>query len=132
MLVSGWFILEGGPCHFLWDTYCSGSPSTRSRLPTSLASGSVLLPANCWCLSISERRLPSGRDDFYSVRTEKSAMSTFTEIRHSSLGKLARRILHAIFRIRHRDGSPVTYRLADDVEIQLYPEGEVAEFLMVG
>ena len=50
-------------------------------------------------------------------------------IRHSFAGRWVRQILHAVYRFQNRDGRPVRYHLAAGVDIQLYPEGEIAEFL---
>lgn len=40
-------------------------------------------------------------------------------------------MLHAFYSFKHGDGRPVRYGLAAGVDIQLYPEGEIAEFLSV-
>jgi FkbM family methyltransferase len=50
-------------------------------------------------------------------------------LRHSPVGWVARKTLHALFRARYGRQKPVTYRLPRSIEIRLYPEGEVAEFL---
>jgi FkbM family methyltransferase len=42
-----------------------------------------------------------------------------------------RQVLHAVYSFQHRDGQPVHYHLANGVDIQLYPEGEIAEFLVL-
>jgi FkbM family methyltransferase len=47
------------------------------------------------------------------------------------VGKCLRQVLHVAYGLRHRNGKPVRYRLAEEINIQLYPEGEVAEFLAV-
>lgn len=58
-------------------------------------------------------------------------MSTVTRIRHSFAGRWVRQVLHGLYRLQHRDGQPVWYHLPAGVDIRLYPEGEVAEFLAV-
>lgn len=58
-------------------------------------------------------------------------MSAVSSIRHSIVGRVARRLLHEVYSFQHRDGRPATYRVAPGVEIQLIPEGEIAEFLTV-
>lgn len=58
-------------------------------------------------------------------------MSTASRLRHSVVGKWVRKFLHLAFKIRHRSGRPVRYRLTAQVDINLYPEGEVAEFLVL-
>ncbi|MFN0104379.1 MAG: FkbM family methyltransferase [Bryobacteraceae bacterium] len=58
-------------------------------------------------------------------------MSTTSRIRHSFVGKAARRIIHYVYHLQHPAGQPVTYRLPAGVSIDLYPEGEIAEFLAV-
>jgi len=58
-------------------------------------------------------------------------MSAVTRIRHSFAGRWARQTLHALYSLQHRDGRPVQYHLAAGVDIRLYPEGEVAEFLVL-
>ena len=58
-------------------------------------------------------------------------MSAVTRIRHSFAGRWVRQILHALYGLQHRDGRPVRYHLAAGVDIQLYPEGVIAEFLAV-
>jgi FkbM family methyltransferase len=52
-------------------------------------------------------------------------------IRHSFAGRWVRQTLHAVYSFQNRDGRPVGYHLAAGVDIQLYPEGEIAEFLTV-
>ncbi len=56
-------------------------------------------------------------------------MSAVSRFRHSFAGKLARFAIHRLYQLRHADNKPVTYRLPGNVEIELYPEGEIAEFL---
>jgi FkbM family methyltransferase len=56
-------------------------------------------------------------------------MSAVSRIRHSFVGKCARQAIHVLYRLEHRDNAPVHYRLAGGVAIDLYPEGEVAEWL---
>lgn len=56
-------------------------------------------------------------------------MSTVSRVRHSVLGKCVRQVLHSIYHLKHRNGEPVQYKLSPGVTIQLYPEGEIAEFL---
>jgi FkbM family methyltransferase len=58
-------------------------------------------------------------------------MSVVTNIRHSFAGRWVRQTIHAVYSFQHRDGRPVAYHLAAGVDIQLYPEGEIAEFLAV-
>jgi FkbM family methyltransferase len=58
-------------------------------------------------------------------------MSVTTRIRHSFIGRSVRTAIHAAYRLRHRDGNPVEYRLPGGVGIQLFPEGEIVEFLSV-
>ena len=58
-------------------------------------------------------------------------MSIATRIRHSFIGRSARMAIHAAYRLQHRDGRPVAYRLPGGVGVQLFPEGEIAEFLSV-
>jgi FkbM family methyltransferase len=58
-------------------------------------------------------------------------MSVATRIRHSFIGRSVRTALHATYSFQHRDGKPVDYRLPGGVRIQLFPEGDVAEFLAV-
>ena len=54
-----------------------------------------------------------------------------TGIRHSFVGRWVRQTLHAFYSFQHRDGRPARYHLAEGVDIQLYPEGEIAEFLVL-
>ena len=54
---------------------------------------------------------------------------TFRRIRHSSIGKVYRRLGHLAYALRFRTTEPVSYRLPRGIEIRLYPRGEVAEFL---
>jgi FkbM family methyltransferase len=56
-------------------------------------------------------------------------MNTASRIRHSFVGKAVRMAIHLMFRIRHPSPSPVAYELPGGVQIRLYPEGEIAEFL---
>jgi len=58
-------------------------------------------------------------------------MPTASRIRHSVIGWGVRKVLHACYAFQHRNGQPVSYRLPGDVDIQLLPEGEIAEFLAV-
>jgi FkbM family methyltransferase len=58
-------------------------------------------------------------------------MSSVTGIRHSFVGRWVRQILHALYSFQHRDGRPAHYHLAAGIDIRLYPEGEIAEFLVV-
>lgn len=58
-------------------------------------------------------------------------MITASRIRHSFAGRCVRETIHALYSLKHGDGRPVRYRLAAEVEIELYPEGEIAEFLSV-
>jgi FkbM family methyltransferase len=56
-------------------------------------------------------------------------MSARSRIRHSFIGKIARTAIHAIFRIRHPGRNPIEYELPSGIQLRLYPEGEIAEFL---
>ena len=56
-------------------------------------------------------------------------MSAASRIRHSFVGRCARQALHVLYRLEHRGDAPVRYRLPGGVSIDLYPEGEIAEFL---
>jgi FkbM family methyltransferase len=58
-------------------------------------------------------------------------MSSATGIRHSFVGRWVRQVLHAVYTFQHRDGQPARYHVAEGVDIQLYPEGEIAEFLVL-
>ena len=58
-------------------------------------------------------------------------MSTVSRIRHSFVGWSVRKVIHTIYCQRNPVGTPVSYRLPGGVELQLFPEGEVAEFLSV-
>jgi FkbM family methyltransferase len=54
-----------------------------------------------------------------------------SKIRHSFIGRFVRGAIHLGFQFQHRSGNPVNYRLPGGVEVQLYPEGEIPEFLAV-
>ncbi|MFW0777678.1 MAG: FkbM family methyltransferase [Rickettsiales bacterium] len=56
-------------------------------------------------------------------------MALSSMIRHSFVGLGIRKILHVLFVLKHIDGKPVTYALPHNITIQLYPKGEIAEFL---
>lgn len=56
-------------------------------------------------------------------------MSAVSQIRHSVVGRFARRAIHVFYRLEHRGNAPVRYHLPGNVPIDLYPEGEIAEFL---
>lgn len=56
-------------------------------------------------------------------------MSLASRIRHSIIGKAVRSGIHLLYHTRHPGRDPVTYRLPGDIVLQLYPEGEIAEFL---
>lgn len=58
-------------------------------------------------------------------------MSAISRIRHSLIGRLARNVIHVGYRLRNTPGVPATYNLPGGVRIQLFPKGEVAEFLTV-
>jgi FkbM family methyltransferase len=58
-------------------------------------------------------------------------MSTASRIRHSFIGRFIRKGIHTLYHRRNPPGQPVNYRLPGGVDIQLFPEGEVAEFLTV-
>jgi FkbM family methyltransferase len=56
-------------------------------------------------------------------------MANTWNLRHSPIGWIARKAIHASFRLRHPQGKPVRYKLARSIDISLYPDGEIAEFL---
>jgi FkbM family methyltransferase len=56
-------------------------------------------------------------------------MLTASQVRHSFVGRGVRRMIHFIYQMQHPAGKPVEYHLPGGVVLQLYPEGEVAEFL---
>ena len=56
-------------------------------------------------------------------------MSAASRIRHSFVGRFARQAIHVLYTLEHRGGAPVRYDLPGGVSIDLYPEGEIAEFL---
>jgi len=56
-------------------------------------------------------------------------MPRYSKMRHSSLGSVARKAIRLFHRLRYATDSPVTYHLPGPVDIRLYPEGEIAEFL---
>lgn len=56
-------------------------------------------------------------------------MSAASRIRHSFVGRCARQAIHVLYRLEHRGDAPVHYRLPGGISIDLYPEGEIAEFL---
>jgi FkbM family methyltransferase len=56
-------------------------------------------------------------------------MSAASRIRHSFVGYCLRRAIHALYRLKHADGAAVDYHISARVNLQLYPEGEIAEFL---
>jgi FkbM family methyltransferase len=58
-------------------------------------------------------------------------MSAASRIRHSFIGRCVRKLIHVGYRLQNPAGEPVNYRLPGGVDIQLFPEGEVAEFLTV-
>jgi FkbM family methyltransferase len=58
-------------------------------------------------------------------------MSTVSRIRHSFIGRSIRKAIHTVYHLQNPAGKPVNYRLPGEVAIQLFPEGEVAEFLSV-
>jgi len=58
-------------------------------------------------------------------------MSIASRIRHSFIGRSVRTAIHTAYRLQHADGKPVRYLLPGGVEIQLFPEGEIVEFLSV-
>jgi FkbM family methyltransferase len=59
-------------------------------------------------------------------------MSLVSSVRHSVLGIAFRQFIHLAFYLQHRRGAPISYRLPRNIELQLYPVGEVAEFLRYG
>jgi FkbM family methyltransferase len=56
-------------------------------------------------------------------------MSAASRIRHSFVGRCARQAIHVLYHLEHRGKATVRYRLPGGVSIDLYPEGEIAEFL---
>jgi len=56
-------------------------------------------------------------------------MTTASRIRHSFVGKAVRMAIHLMFHARHSSPDPVAYELPGGIQILLYPEGEIAEFL---
>lgn len=58
-------------------------------------------------------------------------MTAASRIRHSFIGRSVRKVIHTVYHQRNPAGKPVNYRLPGGVDIQLFPEGEVAEFLSV-
>jgi len=50
-------------------------------------------------------------------------------MRHSPVGWVARKAIKLVFRALHSKTAPISYHLPGPVDIRLYPEGEVAEFL---
>ena len=58
-------------------------------------------------------------------------MSAVSRIRHSFIGRSVRKVIRTVYHLRNPAGRPVNYRLPGGVDIQLFPEGEVAEFLSV-
>jgi FkbM family methyltransferase len=56
-------------------------------------------------------------------------MNASSRIRHSFVGKAVRKGIHTYFQARFAGGDPLKYRLAGDLTMRLYPEGEIAEFL---
>jgi FkbM family methyltransferase len=56
-------------------------------------------------------------------------MSTASRIRHSFVGKAVRTAIHVMFHARHPGPDPVGYSLPGGLQIRLYPEGEIVEFL---
>ena len=56
-------------------------------------------------------------------------MSAASRIRHSFVGRCARQAIHVLYHLEHRGNAPVRYQLPGGVSIDLYPEGEIAEFL---
>src|SRR5271165_1056510 len=58
-------------------------------------------------------------------------MITVSKIRHSVLGRCVRGAIHVYYQLRNPPGKPVKYLLPGGIEVLLYPEGEIAEFLTV-
>lgn len=56
-------------------------------------------------------------------------MLTASQIRHSFVGWCVRKTIHVLYRAQHRAGKPIDYHLPGGVDLRLYPEGEIAEFL---
>jgi FkbM family methyltransferase len=56
-------------------------------------------------------------------------MVTASQIRHSIVGRCVRTAIHVLHRARHRSGRPIDYHLPGGVDLRLYPEGEIPEFL---
>jgi len=50
-------------------------------------------------------------------------------IKHSYIGRVCRRFGHLVYSLMFRDGNPVVYDMPRNIEINLYPQGEIAEFL---
>ncbi|MEZ5690538.1 MAG: FkbM family methyltransferase [Rickettsiales bacterium] len=59
-------------------------------------------------------------------------MSLSSKIRHSFIGWCIRKIIHVSYNIRYKKGEPVTYQLPHGVTMNLWPKGEIAEFLWLG
>jgi FkbM family methyltransferase len=59
-------------------------------------------------------------------------MALLSSLRHSSFTKFARSALHWAHRVRHRDGKPLRCVVAPGLEFQIYPKGELSEFLSLG
>ena len=58
-------------------------------------------------------------------------MSATSRIRHSFIGRSVRKVIRTVYHQRNPVGRPVSYRLPGGVDIELFPEGEIAEFLSV-
>ena len=52
-------------------------------------------------------------------------------IKHSFVGKTVRSIAHLAFRLRFDPEKPLLYHVARNLELSLYPQGEVPEFLFL-
>ena len=52
-------------------------------------------------------------------------------VKHSFVGKMVRSLGHLAFRLRFDPEKPLLYHLARNLEISLYPQGEVPEFLFL-
>src|SRR4030095_9112677 len=52
-------------------------------------------------------------------------------IKHSFVGKTVRSLGHLAFRLRFDPEKPLLYHLARNLELSLYPQGEVPEFLFL-
>jgi hypothetical protein len=56
-------------------------------------------------------------------------MSLMSDLRHSRFTKFARAGLRWAHRVRHHDGKPLHYVVAPGLEFQIYPKGELSQFV---